>query len=261
MLMKRNESEKLHGWPMKGKTVLVTGGARGIGKAITQTLAMAGADIIIHCNSSEKQALRLKSSLNGPFKIHVLKADLSKREGIEKLASGVADIAPSLHGLVNNAGIYAGTPLSEIQFAEWDNVLDTNLRPQVFIIKMLAGQLKNASGSVVNISSIMGIAPYAGAYAYQASKAALIHVTRGLAMEMAPQVRVNCVAPGFVRTDMNRGGWTDKSFNKAVVEHTPLRRWGETKDIAQAVRFLLSDDASFITGQTLLVDGGKSLLG
>ena len=246
---------------LSGKIVLVTGGARGIGKTVTQTLSSAGADVIIHCNASDKDAYRLLSALGGSGKGHVVRADLSQKEGIERLAEEVGGITHSLDGLVNNAGIYAGTSLSELEFEEWDRVLDTNLRSQVFLIKLLASRLKKASGSVVNISSIMGIAPSAGSYPYQASKSALVHLTRGLAMELAPRVRVNCVAPGFIRTDMNRDGWKDKSFSRMVADRTLLKRWGETADIAGPVRFLLSDEASFITGQTLLVDGGKSLLG
>ena len=241
--------------------MLVTGGARGIGRTVTETLSAAGAEVIIHCNSSVKSAFSLRSSLEGTGRAHVVKADLSGRRGIERLAAEVGDITSSLDGLVNNAGIYAGSSLAGLEYEEWDKVLDTNLRSQVFLIKLLADSLKKAAGSVVNISSIMGISPSPGAYPYQASKSALVHLTRGLAMELAPRVRVNCVAPGFIRTDINSRGWRNKAFNKTVVDHTPLGRWGETADIAGAVRFLLSEDASFITGETLLVDGGESLNG
>ena len=246
---------------LTGRIVLVTGGARGIGRSVTETLSAAGAEVIIHFNTSRKEAMRLQSSLKSARKNHVVEANLSETGGIEKLAEEVAGITDSLDGLVNNAGIYAGPALEDTRFGEWDSVLNTNLRSQIFLIKMLAANLRKASGSVVNISSIMGVSASPGAYAYQASKSALVHLTRGLALELAPHVRVNCVAPGFIRTDMNREGWKDVSFSRTVIESTPLRRWGETVDIAGTVRFLLSGDASFITGQTILVDGGKSLVG
>jgi 3-oxoacyl-[acyl-carrier protein] reductase len=243
-----------------GKVILVTGAGRGIGRAIALSLAQAGADIMVHYNRNEKEALSLLRETGGKKEERLFKADLSKKEGVLQLARNVEERTGKLYGIVNNAGIYSGSGLSEMSFREWENVINTNLRAVIFLIKGLSHQLKKNRGCVVNISSILGLVPDRGAYAYQASKAALSHITKGLAMELAPEVRVNSVAPGFVMTDLNRAGWRNPDFRKRVEMDTPLGRWGKPSDIAGPVRFLLSDEASFITGQTLLVDGGKGLL-
>ncbi|MBX8631543.1 MAG: SDR family oxidoreductase [Thermoplasmata archaeon] len=244
---------------LEGKVILVTGGSRGIGRAIVRAVSDAGALPIIHYNRDERSARSLAREIGMKTDGSLVKADISSPDGIERLVEYVRNAAGKLDALVNNAGIYSGNGIDEENFSEWDRVVDTNLRSHFFITKMLYPLLKERRGSVVNISSIMGIAPSAGAYPYQASKAALIHLTRALALELAPDVRVNCVAPGFIMTDINREGWENASFRREVEQDTPLGRWGVPEDIAGAVRFLLSDSASFITGQTLLIDGGKGL--
>ena len=242
-----------------GKTVLVTGASRGIGREIALDLYEKGASVIAHCNR-EMGALRDAFSDADPGRVHFIAGDLSTVSGMKSVAEGADKITGRLSGLVNNAGVYSGLSLEEETVENWDRVINTNLRSPFFLTKLLRKNLEAAGGSVVNISSVMGVAPSAGAYAYQASKSALIHITKALSIDLAPKVRVNCVAPGFTMTDMNRDGWKDDSFRAQVEDSTPLGRWGKPEDISGIVCFLLSDRASFITGQSVGADGGKNLV-
>lgn len=254
--------ENIHGVEtseFSGKTVLVTGASRGIGREIALDLYERGAAVIAHYN---REIGMLRDSFSGAdrSRVHFIGGDLSTASGVKSVAAETDGITDRLSGLVNNAGIYSGLSLDDETFENWDRVINTNLRSSFFLTKLLKRNLEAAGGSVVNISSVMGVAPSAGAYAYQASKSALIHITKALSIDLAPKVRVNCVAPGFTMTDMNRDGWADNSFRVEVEKSTPLGRWGKPHDISGIVCFLLSDRASFITGQSVLADGGKNLV-
>jgi NAD(P)-dependent dehydrogenase (short-subunit alcohol dehydrogenase family) len=239
---------------LEGKCYLVTGASRGIGLAIAAALLDNGASVVAHHSTSSElpQGIRKYGG-----RVRDVSANLDNMEGVESLLHQVA--ALEIDGVVNNAGVYQGHSLSETTPEIWEKTINVNLRAPFFIIRGLSQKLSSRHGAVVNISSIMGLVSSAGAYAYQSSKSALIHMTRALAMELAPDVRVNSVAPGFIRTDMNRDGWSDEDFFAYVRKKTPLKRWGEPEDIAGPVLFLLSPLSSFITGQCLLVDGGKGL--
>ncbi len=241
-----------------GRFFLVTGASRGIGREVALSLHRRGAEVIAHYNTGKKEISDTFGKPEGAG-IHFVKSDLSTAAGIRKAATETLGITDTLSGLVNNAGVYSGHSLEGETVENWDRVVNLNLRSPFFLTKLLADSLRKGKGSVVNISSIMGMAPSAGAYPYQASKSALIHITKALALDLAPAVRVNCVAPGFTMTDMNRDGWTDRSFRQEVIDSTPLKRWGMPEDIASSVEYLLSESAGFITGQTLLVDGGKGI--
>lgn len=244
------------GGSFAGRRVLVTGASRGIGRTIADMLVEEGAFVLAHYSRHGKE---LKAAARGGS-LMPIQGDLSTREGVISVADRVREVAPRLDGLVNNAGVYSGRGIAKETFDNWDRLIAINLRSPFFLTKLLREELKRAGGSVVNISSIMGCVPSPGAYPYQASKAALRHLTSSLSMELAPDIRVNCVAPGFIMTDMNKEGWDDAEFRSSVIESTPLRRWGITGDIASVVGFLLSSGASFITGQTILVDGGKGFV-
>ena len=241
------------------KTVLVTGGSRGIGKAISLELAKKGYDIIFTFNSGRNEAERTKAEISAlGVRSDSFQVDLTSRSQIEAFTTKLLEKETKLFALVNNAGIYQGTTLNEIKDEEWEKIIGLNLSAPFYLARNL-NKIIIEGGSIVNISSVYGFRADPWAHGYQASKAALIHLTRGLAKELAPAIRVNAVAPGYVRTDMNREGWESESFSSKIRKATPMKRWGEPEDIGRAVAFLVDRENTFITGHTLVVDGGIGL--
>ena len=241
------------------KTILVTGGNRGIGKAVSRSFAETGYDIIFTYNSGKDQAQATEEELrNFGVSAKSYQVDLSSRDKLEEFSQMVLKEVPQLFALINNAGIYRSSQLDETSNEEWDQIVSLNMSAPILLARNLHNKIIDR-GSIVNISSVYGFRADAWAHGYQGTKAALIHLTRSLAKELAPRLRVNCIAPGFVRTDINRKGWTDEEFNEKIRKMTPMARWGEPEDIAKAVNFLVNPSNSFITGQTLVVDGGIGL--
>jgi 3-oxoacyl-[acyl-carrier protein] reductase len=246
---------------LDGCVGLVTGASRGIGRAIALELADAGARLAVHGRTLTSGLRRFAGSLGGPAgSSKPFGADLSNPVAARTLLRQVSRWSPRLDFVVANAGVYAGTASAEVSESEWDAMLGTNLRGS---FRTIQGALPLFRGSprasIVLVSSILATRASAGAVPYQASKAAVEQMTRALAVELAPAVRVNAVAPGFIRTDMNRGGHEDPAFRRQVEDATPLGRWGEPEDVAPVVRFLLSEEAAWITGTVLLADGGIGL--
>lgn len=242
-----------------GKTILVTGGNRGIGKAISLALAKEGYSIIFTYNTGKSEADSVLEEISKMgVKAEGFRVDLSSPEELGDFTAKIIAQNPKLFALINNAGIYKGHRLNNISNDEWEAVVGLNLSAPFYLARNLHGIIEDG-GSIVNISSVYGIRADPWAHDYQASKAALIHLTRGLAKELAPRIRVNCVAPGYVMTDINRMGWEDQSFNEKIRKMTPADRWGEPDDISNAVEFLIRLESGFITGITLVVDGGISL--
>ncbi|MGC8561781.1 MAG: SDR family NAD(P)-dependent oxidoreductase [Thermoplasmata archaeon] len=241
------------------RTVLVTGGNRGIGKATALKLAESKYNIIFTYNSGIKEARVAEKEITSlGMSVRSYQVDLSEASQLEEFTSKLRKSGRKLFALINNAGIYDGSRLNKIDNMKWERTIGLNLSAPFYLVRNLHDIIED-NGSVVNISSVYGFRADPWAHGYQASKAAIIHLTRGLAKELAPRVRVNCVAPGYVRTDMNKGGWKDDSFYNKIKGMTPMLRWGEPEDIANAVKFLIDPANSFITGETLVVDGGIGL--
>lgn len=239
------------------KIAVVTGGAKGIGKAISKKLAINGFKVIINYNSSkEKAKLLYEEMLNLGYEIDLMKADLSKCDEAKKLIDNVIQKYNSIDVLVNNAGISIDGLFTDVSDEDWDNVINTNLR-SAFICSREAVKTMvwNKSGKIINISSMWGITGASCEVVYSISKAGIIGLTKSLAKEVGPSnIQVNAVAPGVIMTDMMKGYTKDDIAD--LKERTPLMKIGTTEDIANAVAFLVSKKADFITGEILNVNGG-----
>jgi pteridine reductase len=244
---------------MQGKVVLVTGGAKRVGAAICRRLHAAGAQLAVHYRSSEEEALALQKELNKlrPKSAAVFQADLLNLHALPKLVDKVMRKFGQLDALVNNASSFYGTPLADIDEPQWHDLLGTNLKAPLFLAQAAADELRRRHGSIVNIVDIHAERPMHGYLLYSVAKAGLVALTKGLAQEMAPQVRVNAVAPGVIVWPENEA-WMDEEQRRKIVAHTLLKREGEPEDIARTVQFLLHD-APYITGQVIAVDGGRSI--
>jgi pteridine reductase len=243
--------------PLTGQSALVTGGARRVGAEIVRHLHAAGARLAIHCHRSEAEARALAADLNArrADSAAVFTADLLQPESLPALVSAVAARFGSLDILVNNASSFYPTPFDELNQSQWDDLVGSNLKAPLFLAQAAAGELRRARGLVVNIADIHGLRPLPGYIIYSTAKAALLHLTRALARELAPEVRVNGVAPGPVLWPESG---TDDAQKQAIIDSTLLQRAGTPADVARAVRFFAAD-APYITGQMLCVDGGRSL--
>ena len=244
---------------MQGKAILVTGGAKRVGAAICRRLHAAGAHIAIHYRSSEQEALALQDELNArrANSASVFQADLLDLNALPQLVFSAVKKFGRLDALVNNASSFYATPLADIEEHQWHDLLGTNLKAPLFLAQAAADELRRRHGCIVNIADIHAERPMHGHLLYSAAKAGLVALTKALAQEMAPQVRVNAVAPGVIVWPENEA-WTDEEQRRKIVAHTLLKREGEPDDIARTVAFLIQD-APYITGQIISVDGGRSV--
>lgn len=245
------------GESLDGKVALVTGGARRVGAAIVRRLHGAGARVAVHYRGSEADAEKLEAELEAARAGSVarIRRDLLEPGAAEALVADVVDRLGRLDVLVNNASIFYPRKIGRIEPRHWDELVGSNLRAPLFVAQAAAPHLKEARGVIVNITDIHAERPLKGFALYSVAKAGLAALTRSLALELAPEVRVNAVAPGAI-------AWPDDDkFDNAerqrIVATTPLGRIGSPEDIAQAVHFLAT--APFVTGQTLAVDGGRSV--
>jgi len=244
---------------MQGKVILVTGGAKRVGAAICRRLHTAGAQVAVHYRSSAQQAQALQDELNAlrPESAAVFQADLLDLNALSQLVCGVIEKFGRLDALINNASSFYATSLTEVDEQQWNDLLGTNLRAPLFLAQAAADELRRRHGCIVNIADIHAERPMHGHLLYSTAKAGLVALTRSLAQEMAPQVRVNAVAPGVIlwpETDT----WQDETQRRKIVAHTLLKREGEPDDIAKTVAFLIQE-APYITGQVITVDGGRSI--
>jgi 3-oxoacyl-[acyl-carrier protein] reductase len=230
---------------------LVTGGSRGIGRAIAAELAKAGAQVVIGYRTGADEAEAVASEIGG----RAVQADVSDPEQAKRLVEEAAEVDV----LVNNAGITRDGLLARMSDDDWRTVLDTNLGGTFNTCRAVTrGMMKRRSGAIVNVSSIVGVHGNPGQTNYSASKAGIIGFTKALARELGSRgVRANVVAPGYISTRLTNE--LPEELQQAMLANTPLGRFGDPEDVAGAVRFLCSDAAAFVTGEVLLVDGGLGM--
>ncbi|MEO4053557.1 3-oxoacyl-[acyl-carrier-protein] reductase [Solibacillus sp. CAU 1738] len=239
------------------KTAVVTGASRGIGRAIALELAKQGAKIVVNYSGSEERALLVVGEIKAAGgEAIAVQANVADVDSVTKLMNTALETFGSIDILVNNAGITRDNLLMRMKEDEWDDVLNTNLKGVFLCTKAVTRQMmKQRSGRIINISSIVGVAGNAGQANYVAAKAGVIGLTKTTAKELASRnILVNAIAPGFITTEM-----TDElpaDLKQGMLSQIPLAKLGQPEDIAQAVAFFASDASSYITGQTLHIDGG-----
>ena len=244
---------------LDGRRALVTGGARGLGSVMAEALAEAGADVAVAsrtldaCQAAAQEIARATGRRTAAFAV-----DLSRSDEITRLAGEVDRAFGPVDILVNNAGVNVRGPSDELSEADWDAVVTTNLKAPFLLSRALGPRMcERGWGRVINLGSILSVVALPGRAPYASSKAAVLNLTRVLALEWATRgVTVNAICPGPFATDMNRQLLADPVKYKAFIEKIPMGRWGELHDIAGAAVFLASDASAFVTGSALFVDGG-----
>jgi len=245
----------------ESKTALITGGARGIGRDISLSLSEKGFDIGINFRKSKKEAEQLKREIEERFnrKVLLLKGDVSRRRDVQGMVRDFIKEFGRIDVLVNNAGITKDNLVIRLTENDFREVIDVNLIGTFLMTKeVIPYMLRRRSGSIINISSIVGIFGNKGQTNYSASKAGIIGFSKSLAKEVASRnIRVNVIAPGFIETDMTDG--LPDEIKEKILKNIPLGRFGKPKEVSHLVTFLASDESSYMTGQVFLIDGGLSL--
>ncbi len=237
------------------KTAIITGGTRGIGRAVAIKFYELGYNIALVYNNNEENANKFCSAFDTD-RVLLIKADVSSFDEMQKMGRDVISKFKRVDVLVNNAGISEQKMINDISESDWDNMFSVNVKGAFNCTKaVLHNMIHNKYGRIINVSSMWGITGASCEVHYSATKAALIGFTKSLAKELGPSgITVNCVAPGLIETDMNSS--FSKDIINEIVNETPVMRIGTGKDVAESVAFLASDDAEFITGQVLSVNGG-----
>ncbi len=244
---------------LQDKVVLITGGARRVGAAICRLLHKDGARLMIHYRTSHGEARALQAELNlqRPQSVAIIQGDLQNLSMLAGMVQETVQQFGRLDVLINNASSYYPTEIGAIKEGDWEDLMSSNLKAPLFLSQAAAAELRKHQGSIINITDNHVERPKKGYVVYSVAKAGLVTLTRSLAHELAPEVRVNAVAPGPVLWPEDNPQF-DEVYRQRVISQTLLKRIGEPDDIARAVRFLIQD-APFITGQVIAVDGGRSL--
>lgn len=242
---------------LEGKVAIITGASRGIGKAIAQEFVSQGAKVAFTYRSSEEKARSLEAELtaNGGA-VRGFKSDAAKMDEAESLVASVVEAFGTVDIVINNAGITDDTLLMRMSEKQWDRVIDVNLKSCFALTKaVMRTMLKARSGSIINVSSVVGVQGNAGQANYAASKAGILGFTKSVALELGSRnIRCNAIAPGFIETEMTAA--LDENTVQGWRDAIPLKRGGKPEDVAQLCTFLASDMSAYITGQTICVDGG-----
>jgi NAD(P)-dependent dehydrogenase (short-subunit alcohol dehydrogenase family) len=236
------------------KRVLVTGGTRGIGRATVEAFLGAGARVAVNGTSEASVARALNELAAGEAAIAV-PGDVAVVADCARIVEAAIEGLGGLDVLVNSAGVFTKTSMAETDEDLWDSLIDINVKGTYFCSRAALYALDKSGGSIVNVASEGGLNGYAGITAYCASKGAIVNLTRSMALELAPTVRVNCICPGVIDTDMARTGFADLSEE---AETYPLKRIGTATEVAKGIVYLASPDAGFITGSALAMDGGAT---
>ena len=246
---------------LAGKTALVTGASRGIGRAIAIGYAEAGADLALSARTAEALAETVAAVEGLGRKAVVVPADVTDRDAAQRMVAEALEALGGIDVVVNNAG---GTsfmvPFTDLRFSGWDKVMALNTSSVVHVTQAVGSHmLERGSGSVINVASVAAFGGVPGLTPYGASKAAVVSLTKSLAMEWGSRgVRVNALCPGWTATDLNRNLWENEEASKALTATIPMGRWGRAEEMVGAAVFLASDAASYLTGQSIVVDGGMT---
>lgn len=242
---------------MKNRTAIITGGAKRIGAAITCELHRMGMDVIIHFNTSGEPASQLVDKLNSirPGSARAVQSDLGITDNCSELIETALEINNRLDVLINNASAFFPVPLLKASNRDWNSIIDINLKAPFLLSQAAATHLASTKGSIINLTDIHANRPLKNHGLYSVSKAGLIMLTRSLALELAPDVRVNAISPGAIFWHENM----TENDKKEILHRIPLKSLGKAEDIAKAVNYLV-DGTSYITGEELIIDGGRSLV-
>jgi len=256
---------------LHGQAALVTGAATGIGRACALALAAAGADVVVNYLDQPEKATEVVAEITGQFGVRSLavQADISSETDVERLFAAAVKGFGRLDILVSNAGIQADAKFADMSLRKWQQVIDVNLTGAFLCARAAVREflrrgpdagISSATGKIIFTSSVHQAIPWAGHANYAASKGGLVLLMKSIAQELAPQrIRVNAVAPGAVKTDINREAWETESARRELCRLIPYGRLGEGEDVGRAVAWLASDAADYITGTTLYIDGGMML--